>query len=196
MTGERDDGGRGLYVWIVPNAWNSVGVRGRCCARGRETLLAAMRSSPRNDKWTLLNRELSYRAAINIAPDKVTNLKEIQYKSYGNSIGDLIRAELSLAAETPLITGSSLPSTLLLPSPPPPCPRTPFLRSLHLSHISRYYETWKFKWTEDNGAARCPKMMPDTLFLFVLLYSPFVRRSRLGFLQRAQVVRIARTKSA
>lgn len=58
----------------------------------------------------LLNRELSYRAAINIVPDKVTNLKEIQYKSHGNSIGDLILAEeLSLATETPLITPFSSP---------------------------------------------------------------------------------------
>lgn len=136
--------------------------------RARERL-----SSPRNDKWTPLNRELSYRAAINIAPDKVTNLKEIQYKSHGNSIGDLIRAELSLAAETPLITA------LLHRSSFSPLPFA--LRALHLSRISRYYETWKFKWTRDNGAARCPKMMPDShlrllsspfLLLLCLLYSP------------------------
>lgn len=84
-------------------------------AAARERAVERDFSSPRNDKWTPLNRELSYRAAINIAPDKVTNLKEIQYKSHGNSIGDLIRAELSLAAETPLIT--ALLSTVLLPLP-------------------------------------------------------------------------------
>lgn len=70
-----------------------------------------------------LNRELSYRVAINIAPDKVTNLKEIQYKSYGNSIGDLIPGELSLAMETPLITTSS--SQLCSSSFSPPCPLPP-----------------------------------------------------------------------
>lgn len=153
-------------------------VGGRC--RERETLFRrAMRSSPRNDKWTLLNRELSYRAAINIAPDKVTNLKEIQYKSHGNSIGDLIRAELSLAAETPLITRSSFPPPRYFFHLSHPLPPFSFLvlRALHLSHISRYYETWKFKWTRDNGAARCPKTMPDSRILAPSAVSPFLSLS-------------------
>lgn len=100
--------------------------RGRCRA-GERLSWPRMRSSPRNDKWTLLNRELSYRAAINIAPDKVTNLKEIQYKSRGNSIGDLIRARalarrgdsINHRSELSSPPRSSFPPPLLLPSLPP-----------------------------------------------------------------------------
>lgn len=99
---------------------------------GSCTWILWMEATRRMINELLLNRELSYRPAINIVPDKVTNLKEIQYKSHGNSIGDLILAELSLAAETPLITPFSSPLSLPLSpfsslcSPWPFCPH-PFL---------------------------------------------------------------------